>query len=710
MDLALRHLRCHWRLNLVILVCLTLASALLGSLSAATQALAARELSRSLAAAGPAERCLLVTGTSYTFRDELYADLQQSLGRTLGERLVIRHAALRADPPPSNTAAGPRPAAERLDVYSFDPLPENVRLVAGRLPAQIAMNETVGYWPPPVEAVIGRRAAEQSGFGPGDRLTASGLYHRLDIVGIVEPIDPGADLWGGDLGAFAIVSGTTDLDSGAIALPLIIAPESMRSYLGKPVFPHQVSWRITLNTGRLSPAMARALRSNLANFQAQAATRGGQVRTGLLQILADSLARLSRLRVAHWLLAAQTLILVLYGLTTLTSFGVNRFRGEVATLGTRGASAWQITRSFALEILILALPAALLLGPGLAYGVLFLWRQGTGLVLPARLSVETWLLSALAATVGGLAWIGPILWAARCGSHDPSPRRARPPLQSILHRRYLDLYLLAVGGLLVWQLNRSGSFLARAVAGSRLGNVPLADPLLLLGPLVLVIAGAMIFLRVVPFLLRLAARLFQRRRGWLLPLGLLRPARDPLQPGRGVLLVALAAGLLLFARTLGDSLARSQEALPSDALVRGLAGAFRLNAATLVLFGMTIFFLAQLLAAQGRQAESGILRALGLSARRWPLLLVVEGGLVLILGLLAGLGVGLGLSYTMMPYLSQAVIEPLTGVAVEGIVVDWAAVARLYAVLAALYGAALAFLWWVLRRGRGRPGPWMEME
>ena len=36
-------------------------------------------------------------------------------------------------------------------------------------------------------ASIGRRAAERSGFGPGDRLTASGFYHRLDIVGIVEP-------------------------------------------------------------------------------------------------------------------------------------------------------------------------------------------------------------------------------------------------------------------------------------------------------------------------------------------------------------------------------------------------------------------------------------------------------------------------------------------------------------------------------------------
>jgi hypothetical protein len=700
MDLTLRHLRRHWRLNLAVLLCLTLASALLASLSGYNAALAARELSRALDEAGPAERTLLITGASSTFRDELYANLQKSLGKTLQDRLVIRHAALPADPPLP---------VERLDVYSFDRLAERVRLVEGRLPDQINLMEAHG-WPPPVEAVIGQRAAEQAGVAIGDRLTASGLYRRLDIVGIVEPLDPSADLWGGDLGAFGVVTDTADLGADAVALPLIIAPESMRSYLGSPIFPHEISWRITLNTRRLSPATAEALYTDLLNFRAQAATQGATASSGLLQILPDSLARLSRLRVALWLLTAQTLAVVLVALTMFTSFVVDRARAEVATLSARGANTWQITRVFALENLILALPAVLLLGPGLAQVILLLWSQSSGQPLPNRLSGEPWLLSALAAAVGWLALVVPIFWTARRRSHEPQPAGARPPQQSALHKRYVDLYLLAFGGLLVWQLNRSGSFLARAVAGSRLGNVPLADPLLLLGPFVLLIAAALVFLRIVPFLLRLVARLFRHQRGLVLPLGLLRPARDPLQPGRVLLLVSLTAGLALFARILGDSLAHNQQALQSDALVQGIAGAFQLNALLLVLFGATTFFLAHLVAAQGRGRELGILRALGLPVRRWPLLFVVEGVLVLSLGLLAGAAVGLGLSYAMIPFLSPALVEPLAGVAIERIVLDWPAIARLYVTLIALYGSALALLWWVLGHGRVHRTPWLEDE
>jgi len=710
MELTLRHLQRHWRLNLTVLLCLTLASALSASLSGYAAAIAERELNRSLDEAGPAERTLLITGPPSTFRDELYANLLQSLGKTLQDRLVIRHATLPADPPPSSAGAIHMPLVERLDVYSFDPLAKNVRMVEGRLPAQAGMNEAIGNWPPSVEAVIGRHAAEQAGVSIGDRLTASNLYHRLDIVGIVEPLDPDDDLWGGDLRAFAVVTGTNDFDPDAMALPLIIAPESMQSYLGSPVFPHEISWRITLNIRRLSPATAEALHSNLTNFQAQSAAQGATTSTGLLRVLAGSLARLSRLRVALWLLTAQTLALVLYALTMFTSFVVDRSQPEVAALGAQGANAWQIARVFALENLILALPAALLLGPGLAQVVLLLWGQIHGELLPSRLSGELWLLSALAAAVGWLALVLPVFSAARRGSYQPQATNARPPQQSVLHKRYVDLYLLAFGGLLVWQLNRSGSFLTRAMAGSRLGNIPLADPLLLLGPFVLLIALALVSLRIVPFVLRLVARIFQHQRGWVLPLGLLRPARDPLQPGRMLLLVGLAAGLALFARILGDSLAHSQQALQSDGLVQGIAGAFQLDALLLVLFGATTMFLAHLVAAQGRGHELGILRAMGLAARRWPILLVVEGSLVLILGLLAGIVVGLGLSYTMIPYLSPALVEPFAGIAIEQIVVDWPAVARLYVGLLALYGLALVLLWWVLRRGHVYHAPRLEDE
>jgi hypothetical protein len=712
MALAFRHLRRHWRANLVVLLCLTLASTLLAGLSGYTAAVSAAELQRCLQGAGPAERSLLITGTLYTFGDELYASLQQKLGRALKDRVVIRHATLPADPQPGDEGAGRAPVVTNLEVYSFDRLAEQVRLVAGRLPEQVSLGQAVGNSPPPIEAVIGQGAAEQSGFGLGDRLTASGLYHRLDIVGIIEPLDPDADVWGGDLSAF-VVSDSAEPDAGTITLPLIIASESMRSYLGRPIFSHEVSWRITLNTQGIGPGRAEALHSALVNFQTQATTRGAHTHTGLGQLLADALARLSRLRVALLLLSAQTLFLVLYALTMLSAFVVDSCRAEVAILSARGFGPWRITGRFALESLLLALPAALLLGPGLAQGGLSLWSKGSGGSPLRGWSSGMWLLSAAAAGVGWLALVVPIFVAARHCSCEPQPRRARPPQRSVLQERYVDLYLLAFGGLLVWQLNRSGSFLARAIVGSSAGGGQLADPLLLLGPFLLLVAVALVLLRIVPILLRLVAGLFQSRRGLVLPLGLLRPTRDPLQASRVLLLVSLTTGLLLFARIFGDSLADGPEALRSDTLVQELAGAFQLNALTVALFGVVVFFLVHLLAAHSRGREFEVLRVLGLAPRRWPALVIVEGILMLLPGLLLGIAAGLGLACVVIPYLSQMLAAPLVeapaGAAVQ-IAVNWPALARWCAVLLALYGSALAILWLVLGRAQPRQAPWPEEE
>jgi len=537
-------------------------------------------------------------------------------------------------------------------------------------------------------------------------LTGSKTFHRLDIVGIVDPLDPHDDVWGEDLSAFTIVTGTHDLNADAIALPLVIAPTSMQSnYPEAPIFWHEVSWRITLNHHLISVDRATTLHSDLINFQTQSATVRATTSTELVRILVDYLARLSRVRMAFFLLTAQSLFFVLYALTMFTSFVVDRSRVELATLAARGTSAWQITRVFGLENLILAVPAALLLGPGLAQGAIYLWGKSTGEVVPSTLPGEAWLLSGVAVGLGWLALVLPIFLAARRNAPVWQHMRARPSQLSVVQKRYLDLYLLAFGGLLYWQLNRSGSFVMR-----RLGDTQLADPLLLIGPSLLLIAVAMVSLRILPFLLRLIALFSQRLRGLVLPLGLFRLARDPQQPSRVVLLVSLTAGLVLFTRTFGDSLATSEEALRADALAQGIRTALQLNALTLVLFSVTAFLLVHFVAAQGRGREFAVLRAMGLSARQLLALAVTEGMLALLLGLLAGAFVGLGLSHIMIPYLSQPLAESLAGVTIERILVDWSAVARLYGLLIGVYGSALVLLSWILMRTRVHRAPWRGDE
>jgi hypothetical protein len=683
-DFTLRHLTRHWRLNIAVLLCLTLASALVAGLSSYAAAAAAWELDQSLSEVRSAERSLLITGSRYTFNEKLYELLQESLGPFLKDRMIVRYVTSPADGPPSTRETEAR-VIPLLDVYSFNKLAEGTRLVEGRLPTAVRLREATEPWrPPPIEAVIGARAAEQSGYGVGDRLTGSGGFHRLDIVGIVEPLNPEDDMWGGDLGAFAV----RDLDADVVALPLIIDHGSMRSsYPVLPIFWHEVSWRITLNHHLISVDQAAALHSGLINFQTQSATKQATASTGLVRILADYLARLSRVRITFILLTAQTLIFVLYTLTMFTSVIVDRSKVELATLSGQGASIWQITRVFVLESLILALPAVLLLGPGLALGVIWVWSKSTGEAMPSTLPGEAWLLSGVAVGLGWLSLVLPIFLTVRHGRIGWQLVRARPAQQSLAQKRYLDLYLLAFGGLLYWQLNQSGSIVMRG-----LENTQLADPLLLIGPSLLLIGVAMVFLRLLPFLLRLVAWSFRHLRGLALPLSLSRLARDPLQPSRVVLLVSLTVGLVLFTRIFGDSLASSHSAIQSDALVQGVSGALQLNAVALVLFSVTAFFLAYFFAVQGREHERDVLRAMGLSARRWLTLLVVEAIPVLMLGLLTGVVVGLGLSHVMIPFLSQPLAESLGGVAIERILIGWPAIARLSAVLIGVYGSVLALL------------------
>jgi hypothetical protein len=233
----------------------------------------------------------------------------------------------------------------------------------------------------------------------------------------------------------------------------------------------------------------------------------------------------------------------------------------------------------------------------------------------------------------------------------------------------------------------------------------------------LLVALAMVCLRIWPPLLRLAAKLFQYLRGLVLPLSLLRMARDPLPPSRVVLLVSLTAGLVLFARAFRDSLAYRQEALARhDVLAKGISNALQLNALALVLFSVATFFLVTLVAVQGRgrspagagpqtgEGEFNVLRMMGLSTRQRLALVGIDGLLVLLLGLLAGAPVGLGLSYIMIPYLSQALAGSLAGVAAERTAVAWPAIVRLFGLLAVVYGAALGILlgvlWW---QGKRRP-------
>ena len=167
------------------------------------------------------------------------------------------------------------------------------------------------------------------------------------------------------------------------------------------------------------------------------------------------------------------------------------------------------------------------------------------------------------ASFGWLVLVFSTFQAARRNLLEWQQRKTRPAKFAGWQRRYVDIFLLFIGTVSYWQLTTSGSFIMR-----RIRDTDMADPLLLLSPTILIIALAMLFLRIFPFFLQLGARLARTGRGLTWSLGLSRLARTPVQPSRVVLLISLATGLSLFAISFARSLAQSQ-----IEIARYLAGA-----------------------------------------------------------------------------------------------------------------------------------------
>jgi putative ABC transport system permease protein len=881
-----RHLRRHWRLNLVVLLGLTLAAALLAGLPTYADVISARGLHQALDTASPATRNLYVTGPSGSIGARTYGDVQDALGEVAKSRVEVRQANWLADPlPPTEQVDGGGRIIEDYQVWSYDRLTDNVQVVDGKLPDPAdARDRTNPFKPPPMEVVIGLDTATETGLKIGDRLTAEHDNYYLDIVGIVTPLDPHDDMWGEDLGAFGITEDATNPNVSFLTVSLIVAPKTMQDF----VSPHQTYWRVVVDREKINTDNAQEIQAALVKVQTQLRTNRIQLSTGLIKILEDYLAQLSKVRTSLFLLAAQAFIFVLYTLAMLTSFLLDRSQAELAVLSGRGATAVQITRVFATEALVLALPAALLLGPYIGFGATVAWARLIGApVIPTALPGESRLLALVASAFGWLALVLPVYPAARRNVLEWQWARARPERLARWQKLYLDLFLLALGGLAYWQLNQSGSFVS-----SRVGDSGLTDPILLLGPSLLLIAVALVFLRVFPYTLRLVAWVFRRTQGLTLPVGLSRLARDPVKPSRVVLLISLAAGLAFFSSTFGNSLHYSQEemghylagadlrvsltegpietlsalpgvlaaspvyrstvqteegrgvqllaidpatfdqvaryfssvsslsmssitailepegtddvlpvimsytALPtkkrvgdelllsfagyrpyfkvkgsisnfptlsgpyaivslpdlaqqvdlgtfgarragtfeawlavdpaqherlvnrpelegrilddaraqfdslqSDVLAQGTNGAFELNTLTLALLSIVGFLLVHYFAAQQRQIEFSVLRAMGLSTRQLLTLLTTEGVLVISMGLLAGTLIGYGLADVMVPYLSRAISASLAGVSIPEALVSWSAVAQLYAVLIGFYALAILLLQVALMRG-----------
>lgn len=269
------------------------------------------------------------------------------------------------------------------------------------------------------------------------------------------------------------------------------------------------------------------------------------VETALPQILRDAERSLLVSRTGVLLLTIQLVVLAAYAVLLSAALLIEHRRVDTAMLRSRGAGPWRIVGLAAIEGIVLTVPAAIA-GPWLGAAALHAFNVAgpladIGLSISPEVSSDAYLAAGAAALVCLLALLLPALRTARsfAATHG---KLARGETATIGQRLGLDIALLAIAGVGLWQLRHYGAPLTRSVQGT-LG----LDPLLVATPAIGLLAGGIVALRLVPLLAQLIERATVGTSGLVASLGARQLARRPLRYTRSALLLMLAMALGVFA-------------------------------------------------------------------------------------------------------------------------------------------------------------------
>ncbi|MGB7860770.1 MAG: FtsX-like permease family protein [Acidimicrobiia bacterium] len=473
----------------------------------------------------------------------------------------------------------PTEILHQIDSESFQ-LVENadgtVDLASFRYLENIESHATLveGTWPAngsaPHETAVLESTADQLELSVGDRLT---LTNRLDeslvadvvVAGIYQVTDPRDPFWFEDeLGLFGITQPAAFRTFG----PFIVDRETMTQELSRNRFVS--GWHIFPDHDQLTVPAVRSIRNGVAalgfNLNLQYTGRVGDnpearaelfVKSGLADLLGETERSLSVTRSSVLALLAQLAVLAGYALVLAAGLLVEVRRTETILLRSRGASPNQILVISVLEGVLLTLPAALL-APWLAAKLLGALNdvgplQSIGLNIDVAPNAEAYILAAIAAVGSIVALSWPAYRSAK-SFPESSRKNRRQEGRSGAQRAGVDVALLALAVLAFWQLQSLGPQIGATVKG-RFG----VDPLLVIAPALGLLAGAVLALRMIPLLARMAERLASAGKSTVSALSAWQVARRPVRYARSALLLIMAISIGFFAASFSTTWLQSQE-------------------------------------------------------------------------------------------------------------------------------------------------------
>jgi hypothetical protein len=254
-------------------------------------------------------------------------------------------------------------------------------------------------------------------------------------------------------------------------------------------------------------------------------------------------------------LVAIIFLLILYFVSLMTSFLVDRQGPALAILRSRGASGRQVLSALMVQGASVAL-LTILAGPWLAILAVRLISQqllqpqdlgGLSLILNNLLHVfsSIWVYVVATVLVALLTMFSAVARTSRMdvlALRRETARTSRPPFWQRLNLDLIAVVIMLAGyGLSFYIVNTINS--------QSLDNqlsLLFYSPLVLIRTVLTVLAAVLLFLRIFPFLLSLVARIAGRARGASSMVALAQMSRSPAQPVRMTLLLALATAFTIF--------------------------------------------------------------------------------------------------------------------------------------------------------------------
>jgi hypothetical protein len=400
----------------------------------------------------------------------------------------------------------------------------------------------------PREATLSVGAATAIGAKAGDRIQ---LVNRVSSATAIDVLltgtwtaDPEDPYW---LGSPQDLNGTTKEGSFTTVGPFVVPVDDL--FAGEAGALIAFDWRAIPDLDRLTTDSIGPLGDAAAALPARI---HGDLPAGLNpQIETDLPATLTATARSALVSRSGIIVLILefgvvaaYAIVLVAGLLGDRRRTETALIRSRGGSAGSVIGMATLEAVLLAGTAAIV-APLLSVAVVrLLGSSGPLAELGVGSSVQLSPGAIVADVVGAGAGVVAMTFPAMVGSANLAGIRAaisRPVGRTLGQRLGLDLALVVLAGIALWQLRLYGAPLTKNARGV-LG----VDPLLVAAPAIGLIAGALLATRLVPRLAEIAEPFLVRGRGLVGSLGGRAIARRPLRYTRSALLLMLAAALGTF--------------------------------------------------------------------------------------------------------------------------------------------------------------------